>query len=166
MATVSLQGTPINTLGDLPEIGSTAPDFKLAKVDLSDVTLNDYKGSKVILNIFHSLDTGTCANSVRKFNEEASKLENTKILCITKDLPFANGRFCETEGINNLEVLSDFRDGNFGKNYNLVYVDGPIKGLLSRSIIILNEQSKVLYTEQVYDVVTEPNYEAALNALK
>lgn len=166
MATVSLQGTPINTLGDLPEIGSTAPDFKLAKVDLSDVTLNDYKGSKVILNIFHSLDTGTCANSVRKFNEEASKLENTKILCITKDLPFANSRFCETEGINNLEVLSDFRDGNFGKNYNLVYVDGPIKGLLSRSIIILDEQSKVLYTEQVYDVVTEPNYEAALNALK
>ena len=108
MATVSLKGNPINTLGALPEVGSIAPDFELTKTDLSDVTLNDYKGSKVILNIFHSLDTGTCANSVRKFNEEASKLENTKILCVSKDLPFANGRFCEAEGIDNLEVLSDF----------------------------------------------------------
>ncbi|MBJ6367302.1 thiol peroxidase [Snuella sedimenti] len=166
MATVSLKGTLINTIGSLPKIGSVAPDFELTKTDLSDVTLNDYKGSKVILNIFHSLDTGTCANSVRKFNEEASKLENTKILCISKDLPFANGRFCESEGIENLEVLSDFRNGNFGKNYNLEYVDGPIRGLLSRCIIVLDENSKVLHTEQVYDVVTEPDYKSALNALK
>ncbi len=165
MATVTLKGNPIHTAGKLPEIGSTAPDFELAKLDLSNATLNDYKGQKVILNIFHSVDTGTCASSVRHFNEAVSALENTKILCISKDLPFAQNRFCGAEGIENVEMLSDFRDGSFGKDYQLEFTDGPIKGLLSRSIIVLDENSKVLHAEQVSEVVEEPNYQAALEAL-
>jgi len=166
MATVSLKGNPINTLGELPVVGSQAPDFKLAANNLSDVTLSDYKGSRVILNIFHSLDTGTCAQSVRQFNQEASALDNTKILCISMDLPFAQTRFCGAEGIENVVMLSDFRDGNFGKNYNLTYIDGPIKGLLSRAIIVLDENGTILHTEQVQEVVEEPNYKAALNSLQ
>ena len=165
MATVTLKGNPIHTAGNLPKIGSTAPDFELAKLDLSNVTLNNYKGQKVILNIFHSVDTGTCANSVRQFNKEASALENTKILCISKDLPFAQNRFCGAEGIENVIMLSDFRNGNFGKNYQLEFTDGPIRGLLSRSLIVLDENAKVLYVEQVAEVVEEPNYKAALEAL-
>ena len=165
MATVSLAGNPINTKGNLPSVGSIAPNFELTKDDLSDVTLNDYKGSRVIMNIFHSIDTGTCAASVRQFNEEASELDNVKILCISKDLPFAMARFCGAEGIDNVETLSDFRDGNFGINYNLTYTDGPIRGLLARSIIVLDENAKILHTEQVYEVVEEPNYKAALEAL-
>lgn len=166
MATVSLKGNAINTKGELPAIGSQAPNFELAATDLSNKTLNDYKESRVIMNIFHSIDTGTCANSVRQFNKEASKLDNVKILCISKDLPFAMSRFCAAEGIENIENLSDFRDGNFGENYNLTYVDGPIRGLLARAIIVLDKEGKVLHTEQVQEVVEEPNYEAALNALK
>lgn len=165
MATVSLAGNPINTKGNLPSVGSIAPNFELTKDDLSDVTLNDYKGSRVIMNIFHSIDTGTCAASVRQFNKEASELDNVKILCISKDLPFAMARFCGAEGIENVETLSDFRDGNFGINYNLTYTDGPIRGLLARSIIVLDENAKILHTEQVYEVVEEPNYKAALEAL-
>ena len=165
MATVSLAGNPINTKGNLPSVGSIAPNFELTKDDLSDVTLNDYKGSRVIMNIFHSIDTGTCAASVRQFNKEASELDNVKILCISKDLPFAMARFCGAEGIDNVETLSDFRDGNFGINYNLTYTDGPIRGLLARSIIVLDENAKILHTEQVYEVVEEPNYKAALEAL-
>ena len=165
MATVSLKGNPIHTLGTLPEVGSQAPDFKLAKTDLSDVSLADFKGNKIVLNVFHSIDTGTCAQSVRAFNEKASSLDNTKILCISKDLPFAMARFCGAEGIENVEMLSDFRDGNFGKAYNLEFTDGPIRGLLSRSILVLDENGTVTYNEQVYEVVEEPNYEAALEAL-
>lgn len=165
MATVSLKGNLINTKGNLPEVGSQAPNFSLTKDDLSDVSLDNYKGSRVIMNIFHSIDTGTCASSVRQFNKEASELENVKILCISKDLPFAMARFCGAEGIGNVETLSDFRDGNFGENYNLTYTDGPIRGLLARSIIVLDENGKILYTEQVYEVVEEPNYKAALEAL-
>ncbi|HMB99920.1 MAG TPA: thiol peroxidase [Flavobacteriaceae bacterium] len=165
MATVTLKGNPINTKGDLPSVGSKAPNFELAKDNLSDVTLDDYKGSRVIMNIFHSIDTGTCAASVRQFNEKASGLENVKILCISKDLPFAMARFCGAEGIENIETLSDFRNGNFGNSYNLTYIDGPIRGLLARSIIILDESGKILYTEQVQEVVEEPNYQAALDAL-
>ena len=166
MATVTLKGNTIHTLGALPEVGTLAPDFKLAKVDLSDVSLKNYEGSNLILNIFHSVDTGTCATSVRRFNEEVGNLENTKVLCISKDLPFAQNRFCGAEGIENVEMLSDFRDGSFGKNYNLEFTDGPIKGLLSRSIIVLDGSAKVLHTEQVAEVVEEPNYQAALDALK
>lgn len=165
MATVSLKGNQINTLGDLPEVGSQAPDFELTAANLADKNLSDYKGSRVIMNIFHSIDTGTCASSVRAFNKQASELENTKVLCISKDLPFAMSRFCGAEGIDNVEVLSDFRDGNFGKNYNLTYVDGPIRGLLARAIVVLDESGKILHTEQVQEVVEEPNYDAALSVL-
>lgn len=165
MAILSLKGTPINSKGELPKIGESAPDFELAAADLSNKTLNDYKGHRVIMNIFHSIDTGTCAASVREFNKQASALENTKILCISKDLPFAMSRFCGAEGIENVETLSDFRDGNFGDTYNLTYIDGPIRGLLARSIIILDENGKITYTEQVQSVTEEPNYKAALEAL-
>lgn len=165
MATLSLKGTAINTKGDLPEVGSQAPEFELAATDLSNKTLSDYKGTRVIMNIFHSIDTGTCAASVRQFNEDANELENTKILNISKDLPFAMSRFCAAEGLNNVENLSDFRDGSFGDNYNLTYIDGPIRGLLARSIVVLDENGKILHTEQVHEVVKEPNYKAALEAL-
>jgi len=165
MATVTLKGNPIHTSGSLPKVGTKAPDFELAAADLSNKKLSDYKGSRVIMNIFHSIDTGTCAASVRQFNQEASNLKNTKILCVSKDLPFAMSRFCIAEGIDNIEVLSDFRDGNFGESYNLTYVDGPIRGLLARSIIVIDENGKILHTEQVNEVVEEPNYKAALEVL-
>jgi thiol peroxidase len=165
MAKVSLKGNPIHTLGELPAVGTKAPDFELAASNLADKTLSDYLGTRIIMNIFHSIDTGTCAASVRQFNEEANELENTKILCISKDLPFALSRFCGAEGLENVETLSDFRDGNFGTAYNLTYVDGPIRGLLARSIIVLDENGIVLHTEQVHEVVEEPNYKAALEAL-
>lgn len=165
MANVTLLGNPIHTIGDLPKVGTKAPDFKLAKTNLSNVTLQEYKGSKVILNIFHSVDTGTCAKSVRAFNQKVSGLENTKVLCISKDLPFAQERFCGAEGIENVEMLSDFRDGQFGKDYNLEFANGPVKGLLSRSIIILNEEGIIQYTEQVAEVTEEPNYAAALASI-
>ena len=165
MATVTLKGNTIHTLGSLPKVGEQAPNFRLAKTDLSNATLEDYKGQKLILNIFHSLDTGTCAASVREFNKTATSLDNTKVLCISKDLPFAMARFCVAEGIDNVEMLSDFRDGSFGKDYNLLFTDGPIEGLLSRSIIVLDENGTVTYSEQVAEVVEEPNYEAALAAL-
>ncbi|WP_242094739.1 thiol peroxidase [Aestuariivivens sediminicola] len=166
MAILSLKGNTIHSKGDLPQVGEKAPDFELAASDLSDKTLSDYKGHRVIMNIFHSIDTGTCAASVRAFNKKASELPNTKILCISKDLPFAMSRFCGAEGIDNVEVLSDFRDGNFGEAYNLTYIDGPIRGLLARSIIILDEDGTILYTEQVQEVVEEPNYDAAIEALR
>ena len=165
MAELTLKGNPIHTLGELPAVGSKAPDFELAASNLADKTLGDYQGSRVILNIFHSIDTGTCQASVRQFNEEASHLENTKVLCISKDLPFALSRFCGAEGLENVETLSDFRDGNFGQNYNLTYTDGPIRGLLARAIVVIDENNNVLHTEQVQEVVEEPNYKAALEAL-
>jgi len=165
MATVTLKGNPIHTLGNLPGIGAMAPNFSLAKVNLSNATLEDYKGQKLVLNVFHSLDTGTCAASVREFNKAATALENTKVLCISKDLPFAMSRFCAAEGIENVEMLSDFRNGSFGKDYNLTFTDGPVEGLLSRCIIVLDENGKVVYSEQVAEVVEEPNYKDALAAL-
>ena len=165
MATVTLNGNPINTIGSLPKTGSMAPEFTLSKGDLSDARLSDYKGKKVVLNIFHSLDTGTCAKSVQQFNQEAAELENTVVLCISRDLPFAQNRFCAAEGINNVVTLSEFKDENFGRDYGLVYVDGPIKGLLSRVVIVIDESGKVVYSEQVQETVEEPNYKAALEAL-
>ena len=152
-------------MGSLPAVGSTAPEFTLTKGDLSDARLSDYKGQKVVLNIFPSIDTGTCAQSVRQFNQEAAELDNTKVLCISKDLPFAQGRFCGAEGIDNVEMLSDFRDGNFGKAYALSFTNGPLFPLLSRAVIVLDADGKVLYTEQVPEIVDEPNYKAALEAL-
>lgn len=165
MATVTLKGNEIHTLGNLPEIGAQAPNFTLVKNDLSTVDLSNYKGQKVVLNIFPSIDTGTCAQSVRQFNQEAAELENTKILCISKDLPFAQARFCVAEGIDKVETLSDFRDGNFGKSYNVEFTDGPLQGLHSRSVVVVNENGEVVYSEQVAETVDEPNYKAALEAL-
>lgn len=165
MATITLKGNAVHTSGNLPAVGSKSPEFKLVKNNLSEAALSDYKGSKVILNIFPSLDTGTCAASVRQFNKEAAELENTKVLCISRDLPFAQARFCGAEGIENVETLSDFRSGTFGKNYGLEIVDGPLNGLLSRVVIVLDEDGKVIYSEQVPEIVDEPNYKAALEAL-
>ncbi len=165
MATVTLQGSEINTNGTLPNVNSKAPDFKLVATDLSVKSLSDYQGKKLVLNIFPSVDTGTCATSVRNFNKEAAELDNTKVLCISRDLPFAQGRFCGAEGIENVEMLSDFVSGDFGKNYGLEFVDGPLNGLHSRCIVVINENGEITHTEQVPEIVDEPNYEAALKAL-
>jgi len=166
MATVTLKGNEIHTLGNLPENGSKAPDFTLIKNDLGTASLADYKGQRVVLNIFPSIDTGTCAQSVRQFNQEAAELENTKVLCISKDLPFAQARFCGAEGIDKVETLSDFRDGSFGKAYNVEFTDGPLQGLLSRAVVVIDENGTVKYAEQVPEIVDEPNYKAALEALE
>ncbi len=165
MATVTLKGSPIHTLGELPVKGGAAPEFNLTKSDLSTATLADYKGKKVVLNIFPSIDTGTCAQSVRQFNKDAAGLENTVVLCISKDLPFAQARFCGAEGIENVEMLSDFRDGNFGESYGLSFSDGPLMPLHSRAVVVLNETGEVVYNEQVPEIVDEPNYAGALEAL-
>jgi thiol peroxidase len=165
MATVTLKGNAINTKGNLPAVGTKAPDFKLTATDLSEKSLNDFKGHKLVLNVFPSIDTGTCAQSVRTFNQKASALNNTKVLCISKDLPFAMARFCGAEGLENVVSLSDFRDGNFGDTYALTFVDGPLKALHSRCVIVIDENGTITHTEQVGEIVDEPNYEAALAAL-
>lgn len=165
MATVTLKGNAINTKGSLPAVGTKAPDFKLTATDLSEKSLNDFRGHKLVLNVFPSIDTGTCAQSVRTFNEKASSLSNTKVLCISKDLPFAMARFCGAEGLENVVSLSDFRDGNFGDTYGLTFVDGPLKALHSRCVVVIDENGTIKHTEQVGEIVDEPNYEAALAAL-
>ena len=165
MASITLGGNPIHTSGDLPKTGTQAPDFQLVKNDLSVVSLADFAGSKLVLNIFPSVDTGTCAASVRQFNEKAANLDNTKVLCISRDLPFAQKRFCGAEGLENVVNLSDFKDGNFGKTYGLEIEDGPLAGLSSRVVIVLDEKGLVKYTEQVAEIANEPDYEAALKAL-
>ncbi len=165
MATITLKGNEIQTIGTLPKAGEKAPDFTLTAGDLSSKTLSDYAGKKLILNIFPSVDTGTCATSVRNFNKEAAALENTKVLCISKDLPFAQGRFCGAEGIDNVEMLSDFATGNFGDNYALTISNGPLAHLHSRCVVVVDEKGIVTYAEQVGEIVDEPNYEKALKAL-
>tara|TARA_R110002050_G_scaffold71771_6_gene154376 strand:- start:9115 stop:9618 length:504 start_codon:yes stop_codon:yes gene_type:complete len=165
MAKVTLKGNTIETSGELPKVGSKAPDFTLTATDLSSKKLNDYTGSRVVLNIFPSIDTGTCAQSVRQFNKEASELENTKVLCISHDLPFAQARFCGAEGLGNVINLSDYKNGDFGKDYGLNFTTGPLEALHSRCVIILDEKGTVLYTEQVPEIVDEPNYKAALETL-
>ena len=165
MASVTLKGNEIHTIGTLPNNGSKAPEFELTKNDLSTVKLSDYEGSRVVLNIFPSVDTGTCAQSVRQFNQEAAELDNTIVLCISKDLPFAQARFCGAEGIENVEMLSDFKDGNFGKGYSVAVSDGPLAPLLSRAVVVVDEKGNVIYTEQVAETTEEPNYKAALEAL-
>lgn len=165
MATVTLKGNAIKTSGELPKVGTKAPDFSLTANDLSTKKLSDFAGSKVVLNIFPSVDTGTCAQSVRQFNKEASEMKNTKVLCISHDLPFAHARFCGAEGLENVISLSDYKDGSFGKSYGLNFVSGPLETLHSRCVIVLDEKGTVLYTEQVPEIVDEPNYEAALKAL-
>ncbi len=165
MAKITLQGNPINTNGSLPTVGNIADDFNLVAADLSVKSINDFKGNKTVLNIFPSLDTGTCAASVRRFNKEAGNLGDTKVLCISKDLPFAQARFCGAEGLENVITLSDFRS-DFSKQYGLEIVDGPLTGLASRAVIILDEEGKVIYTQQVPEIVDEPNYDEALSILK
>jgi thiol peroxidase len=166
MANITLKGNSIQTLGELPAKGTKAPDFELTKNDLSKATLEDFKGSRLVLNIFPSLDTGTCAASVRRFNKEAANLNNTKVLCISRDLPFAQARFCGAEGLNNVITLSDFATHQFGKDYQLEITTGPLAHLLSRSVIVLDEDHKVIYTQQVPEIVDEPDYEPALAILK
>jgi thiol peroxidase len=165
MASITLKGNKIHTSGNLPEVGQTAPDFELVNTDLSTTKLSDYKGIRVILNIFPSIDTGICAASVRAFNKEGSNLSNTKVLCISHDLPFAQDRFCGAEGLENVVNHSDFRAGKFGKDYGLEIIDGPLQGLHSRAIIVLDEDGIVLYTEQVPEIVQEPDYATALKIL-
>ena len=166
MSQINFKGNPIHTSGNLPEIGQKAQDFKLVKADLSEASLADYKGQKLVMNIFPSIDTGICAMSARQFNQVAGDLENTKVLCISRDLPFAQKRFCGAEGLESVEMLSDFATGDFGKDYGLLMTDGPLKNLESRVVIVLNEDHEVVYTEQVPEITQEPNYEAALAALK
>ncbi|WP_396209270.1 thiol peroxidase [Flavobacterium sp.] len=165
MATITLGGNPIHTNGELPQIGSKAIDFNLVKTDLGTTTLADFAGSRIVLNIFPSIDTGTCATSVRKFNEKANSLNNTKVLCISRDLPFAQKRFCGAEGLEHVINLSDFKDGSFGKNFGLEITDGPLAGLHSRVIIVIDENGNILHTEQVSEIANEPNYEAAISVL-
>lgn len=165
MAELKFKGSPVHTNGNLPETGQKAPDFTLVKNDLSRTSLSDYAGKKVVLNIFPSIDTGVCATSVRTFNERAAGLENTVVLCVSKDLPFANGRFCGAEGISNVETLSDFDGESFGTAYEVQMTDGPLKGLLARAVVAVNEKGEVVYTELVDDIVNEPDYDAVLKAL-
>lgn len=165
MAKITLKGSPLETSGNLPAVGTTSPDFKLVRTDLSEVTLESFTGKKKVLNIFPSIDTGTCAMSVRQFNKEAAGLNGVAVLNISADLPFAQKRFCGAEGIVNTEALSTFR-GKFATDFGLQMTTGPLAGLCSRAVIVLDEKNKVVYTEQVGDIVNEPNYEAALKSLK
>ncbi|EPR73397.1 Thiol peroxidase, Tpx-type [Winogradskyella psychrotolerans RS-3] len=165
MANITLGGNPIETTGQLPAVGTKIPDFTLTATDLSAKSNTDYKGNRLILNIFPSIDTGTCAQSVRTFNEKASALDNTKVLCISKDLPFALARFCGAEGLDNVESLSDFKTGDFGKDYGITFKTGPLAPLLSRCIVVIDTDGTVLHTEQVAEIKDEPNYESALASL-
>ncbi len=165
MANITLGGTPTQTAGELPKEGSKAPAFRLVKNDMSEVSLSDFEGKKVVLNIFPSVDTGVCATSIRKFNEQASSFDNTEVLCISKDLPFAQARFCGAEGIENVTTLSGYRNNSYSKDYGVEIVDGAFQGLNARAIVVLDESGNVKYTELVPEIGQEPNYEAAIKAL-
>lgn len=165
MSNITLKGNAVNTIGTLPSVGTTIRDFALVDSALNVKTLENFDGKKKVFNIFPSIDTPTCASSARKFNEEASSLENTVVINVSKDLPFALGRFCAAEGLNNVETLSDFRS-SFGDDNELTIADSPLKGLLSRAVIVTDADNKVVYTEQVSEIADEPNYDAALSALK
>lgn len=165
MAKITFKGAPVNTTGNLPASGNQAPDFKLTKTDLTDVSLKEFSGKKIILNIFPSLDTSVCAASVRKFNAEAAKLPDTVVLTISKDLPFAHSRFCSVEGLTNVVPLSEFRDDNFSRNYGVKITDGPLAGVFSRAVVVIDKNGKVVYTEQVPEIAQEPNYESAIEAV-
>ncbi len=162
MADILFKGNPIKTAGEIPQPGDVAPNFKLTDTDMKDKHLSDFIGKKVILNIFPSVDTGICAASVRRFNQEASKLDNTVVLCISKDLPFAQKRFCGAEGINNVVMLSEFKDQNFSREYHVTMTEGPLAGLMSRAIVITDTEGSVVYSEQVPEITQEPDYETAL----
>ncbi len=166
MAEITLQGNPIHTSGNLPEVGSDAPDFTLVAADLSDKSLGDYAGKSVVLNIFPSVDTPVCATSVRTFNEKAAGRDDTVVLCISADLPFAAARFCGAEGIDGVETLSTFRDPGFGDAYGMMIVDGALAGVLGRAIVVVGGDGKVSYTELVPEIAQEPDYDAALAAIQ
>lgn len=166
MATITLKGNPIHTAGNLPAVGQPMPDFLLTKTDLSDISLSAFTGKRIVLNIFPSLDTGVCAASVRRFNAEAEKIPGTVVLCVSKDLPFAHARFCTTEGLLHVISASELRNDNFGRDFGVTITDGPLAGLLSRAVVIADEQGRVIYTEQVPEIVQEPDYEKALAVLR
>lgn len=166
MAKITFNGSPVNTTGELPKAGEQAPDFILTKTDLSDISLKDVAGKKTVLNIFLSVDTPVCAASVRRFNAEVNKLKNAVVLCVSDDLPFALARFCGAEGLDNVIPVSEMRNRNFGRDYGVRIVDGLLAGLLARSIVVLNEEGKVIYTQLVKEIAEEPDYEKALNVLR
>ena len=164
--TVLFKGIIVTLVGSFMTPGTMAPDFNLVKNDLSEYILNENKGKYVVLNIFPSLDTGVCAMSVRRFNQMASELPNTTVLCISKDLPFAQSRFCTVEGIENVVPLSDFRNtSSFGEKYGVLMKDGPLQGLLARAVVVINPQGEVIYSELVPEITQEPNYEAILKVI-
>ncbi|KPJ99749.1 MAG: thiol peroxidase [Desulfobacterales bacterium SG8_35] len=165
MAKITLQGNPVQTIGNLPAVGMEAPSFTLVKTDLSEAGLKDFAGKNIILNIFPSLDTSVCAASVRRFNKEASASPDTVVLCISADLPFAHKRFCEAEGLNEVIPLSVFRSPEFGRSYGVTFKNGPLAGLLSRAVVIIDKSGTVAYAEQVPEITQEPDYDAALLAL-
>ncbi len=166
MTKINLQGNPIETIGKLPEMDTMAPDFCLVNADLADITPGQYKGKTIVLNIFPSLDTPVCAASVRRFNQLAGEIKNTVVLCISADLPFAHKRFCEAEGLANVVSASVFRSGDFGKDYGVTITTGPLAGLLSRAVVIINADGMVVYTEQVPDIVDDPDFDAALKVIE
>lgn len=166
MATISLHGTPIHTIGELPKPGTKATDFAMTRTDLSVATLDDYAGKRLVLNIFPSIDTATCAQSVRVFNQKAAALENTAVINVSRDLPFAQKRFCGIEGIANAETLSDFNTGRFGKEYGLEMTDGKMAGLHARAVVVIDEHKTVIYSQLVPELSNEPDYDAALAVLK
>lgn len=166
MATITLKGNTIHTNGELPAVGSKSPNFELVANDLSTVSLDNYKGSRLVLNIFPSIDTGICAMSVHAFNKEVAEMDNTKILCISRDLPFAQARFCGAEGIEDAITLSDFADGSFGNDFGVTITDGPMKALHSRAVVVLDENHQIVHTEQIPEIVQEPDYKKALAALQ
>ena len=165
MALVTLKGNPIHTIGQLPAVGSSAPAFDLVGNGLKAVNLAEFKGSKLILNIFPSIDTPTCATSTRKFNEKSGNLNNVKVLCVSADLPFAQGRFCAAEGLANVLTASIFRSPDFVRDYGLLLVDGPLQGLLARAVVVIDENGLVVHAELVPEIAQEPNYDAALSVL-
>ena len=164
MATTNFKGNPVKTNGELPKVGTKAPDFKLVKGDLSEVTLSDFAGKKLILNIFPSIDTGVCATSVRKFNQIASE-KGITVLCVSKDLPFAASRFCGAEGLTNVVSLSTMRGRDFLKDYGVEIASGPLTGVAARAVVVLDAQDRVIHSELVPEIKNEPNYDAALKAL-
>ena len=166
MATVTLKGNPIDVAGSLPKAGQQAPAFSLVGKDLKDVSLADFKGKRKVLNIVPSLDTPVCATSTRKFNEKAASLANTVVLVVSADLPFASGRFCAAEGLNNVTTLSTVRGREFMKAYGVEITSGPLAGVTARAVVVLDENDRVLHSELVPEIAQEPNYESALNSLK
>lgn len=166
MAQITFKGNPIQTNGNLPAIGSKAPNFTLTATDLSSKSLSDFSGKYIVLNIFPSVDTGVCAQSVRTFNQQLSTLSNTVVLCISKDLPFAMNRFCGAEGLNNVISLSDFKNNDFVEAYGVKMIEGPLAGLLSRAVVVINPSGEVIYTEQVPEITQEPSYEKAVAVIQ